>query len=292
MGNSYDIVMVGHISKDIMVYEGEEEHLTGGAVVYSAASAVRSGARVLVVTKAKPEDDSELAVIRESGADVELLRSKGTTSIRNEYLSADRERRIATVVSRADPFTREEIESRDGGILDLAGLIAGELPIEEIPALAEKFTIAIDAQGVLRHDVDGTLEFRKWDDKERYLPYITYLKTDAAEAQILTGIEDREQSARILSDMGAREVMVTHGSEVILVSGGRTHRQPLTPQNLSGRTGRGDTCFAAYLAWRLHHGVEESLEYAAALVSMKLESPGVFRGTPEAVLERIAAAKR
>jgi len=30
-----------------------------------------------------------------------------------------------------------------------------------------------------------------------------------------------------------------------------------------GRTGRGDTAFAAYLSWRLAHDADESLRFAA-----------------------------
>jgi len=38
---SYDIVMIGHVSKDIMVYGEKEERLLGGAVVYSSVRAQR-----------------------------------------------------------------------------------------------------------------------------------------------------------------------------------------------------------------------------------------------------------
>jgi hypothetical protein len=36
-------------------------------------------------------------------------------------------------------------------------------------------------------------------------------------------------------------------------------------------------------------GVAESLRYAAALTSLKMEAPGAFRGTVEAVLRRMEA---
>jgi sugar/nucleoside kinase (ribokinase family) len=64
-------------------------------------------------------------------------------------------------------------------------------------------------------------------------------------------------------------------------------RAPFNPNNLSGRTGRGDTCFISYVAWRLTHGIEESLRYAAALTSLKMEKPSPFLGTQEEVLERM-----
>ncbi|MBQ1581972.1 MAG: hypothetical protein II107_05830, partial [Prevotella sp.] len=58
----------------------------------------------------------------------------------------------------------------------------------------------------------------------------------------------------------------------------------LRPRNLSGRTGRGDTTFAGYLCERLDHDIPTALEFAAALVSLKMETPGPFKGTRQDVL--------
>ena len=91
----------------------------------------------------------------------------------------------------------------------------------------------------------------------------------------------------MLAEMGAKEVMVTHNTEVIVLVEGKTYRAPFNPSNLSGRTGRGDTCFASYMARRLTHGPEEAVRYAAALTSMKMEKPGRFTGTMNDVIERM-----
>jgi sugar/nucleoside kinase (ribokinase family) len=56
---------------------------------------------------------------------------------------------------------------------------------------------------------------------------------------------------------------------------------------VQGRTGRGDTTFGSYLARRLECGVVESLKFAAALASIKMERPGPFSGSLEQVLERM-----
>jgi sugar/nucleoside kinase (ribokinase family) len=62
---------------------------------------------------------------------------------------------------------------------------------------------------------------------------------------------------------------------------------PLRARNLSGRTGRGDTTFAAYINERLEHDIKDSLLFAAATVSNKMETPGPFRGTREDVVRYI-----
>ncbi|TFG92550.1 MAG: ribokinase, partial [Candidatus Atribacteria bacterium] len=62
---------------------------------------------------------------------------------------------------------------------------------------------------------------------------------------------------------------------------------PLKPRNLSGRTGRGDTCFSAYITERLDKDIESALLFASALVSLKMERPGPFTGTRDEVKDYI-----
>jgi sugar/nucleoside kinase (ribokinase family) len=282
-----DITMVGHISKDIMEYVDGVQRFTGGPVIYSSAAAKSAGKGVRVLTIASADDDEALNVIRDRGIDVVRFDSPATTSIRNIYHTADCETRDVVLLSQARPFDDSVEAHLDGSIIHLAGLFRGEIPDSLIPLCAKHGKIALDAQGVLRCNDGKALSFSDWAEKKRYLPMIHYLKTDAAEAKILTGSDDREEAAELLASWGAREVMVTHNSEVILYTDGRVYRAPFTPKNLSGRTGRGDTTFAAYLARRIDHGPQESLSFAAALCSLKMEQPGPFSGTMAQVIERM-----
>ncbi len=286
---AYDLVMIGHVSRDIMVSpQGREERLLGGAVVYSSAAAARSGARVLVVTKAAAADRPLLNVLAHEQVEVALLDSPRTTSIRNVYLSEDRERREVSLVAAASPFALAELPSFETRVLHLAGLFYGEIPPALVPELAPRYALAVDVQGWLRRAEGGRMRFRDLENKADLLPLVRWLKADLAEAEVLTGETDQERAARALQAMGAAEVMVTHNSGVMVVAQGRLFSAPFTSRNLSGRTGRGDTCFAAYLACRLEHDPQESVRYAAALTSIKMESPGVFRGTVAEVRRRMA----
>ncbi|MHB9152618.1 MAG: PfkB family carbohydrate kinase [Spirochaetales bacterium] len=293
----YDLIIMGHVSKDIIVeFGGAEARLLGGALLYSAITAARSGAKVLAITKAAASDAASLEFLR-AEANLELIvePSAETTSILNVFKSADRERRDVTLRSAADPFSAADVPAgASAPIIDLAGLFVGELPDSLIGELSGRARVAVDAQGLLRTAMpDKTMKFFDWEGKKRYLPLLSYFKTDAAEAEILTGLTDREAAARALADLGRREdgsapeIMVTHNTEVIVLAGGEIHRAPFTPSNLSGRTGRGDTTFAAYLAHRLAHGPAESVRFAAALCSIKMEKPGPFSGTMEEVRVRM-----
>jgi len=283
----YDIAMIGHVSKDVIISKAGEERALGGAVVYSSVSARRSGAKVLIVTKASPEDEALLDPLRKEGIDITVLDSPETTSMENRYESENMERRKVTLLSQAAAFGLKDLDGVSTKIFHLAGLFCGEIPSDIIHELAERAEVALDAQGVVRCREKEILAFNDWERKKEFLPKITYLKTDAAEAEILTGETDREKAAKVLHGMGAREVMVTSNTEVIIDDGTRIHSAPFSARNLSGRTGRGDTCFAAYLACRLSTGINQAVRYAAALTSIKMETQGPFMGSMQDVYQRM-----
>ena len=211
--------------------------------------------------------------------DLYTVNSSKATSIRNNYLSADRERRICTALSVADPYKIEDVPDVDSEIYHLAGLIAGDYEGEIIKALSQRGKVAVDVQGFLRKNINGEMIFEDWEEKLEYLPYIHFLKTDAAEAEIMTGLTERREAAKLLHRWGAKEIMITYNTEVLVYDGSDYYMAPLKPRNLSGRTGRGDTCFSAYITERLKRGPAEAVLYAAALVSLKMETPGPFKGT-------------
>lgn len=285
---TYDTFIMGHLSLDEIVYQGVTDKLLGGAVLYSSYSAVAGGHSVGVLTKLARQDLDLLNAFNVLPEDVNHVLSPVTTSIRNKFSSIDRERRTCTALAVADPFQMEDIPAVESRIYHFAGLIAGEFPAALIVEIAKRGKVAVDVQGMLRTvENGGLLVFRDWPDKQRYLPFIDFLKTDAAEAQIMTDLNDRRQAARLLYEWGAKEVMITHCSEVLVYDGQAYYSVPLKPRNLSGRTGRGDTCFSAYITERLRRDIPEALLYAAALVSLKMETPGPFRGTRRDVEEYI-----
>ncbi|MBC7083329.1 MAG: carbohydrate kinase [Firmicutes bacterium] len=285
--STYDLLIIGHVTRDIQEYQGKRTKFTGGAAFFSPIAASRSKAKVCVVTKMAEEHQGVLDILRNEGIDVICLPSSRTTSIENTFISDDVDKRRVRLLSQADPFTIDDLPDVSARIYDLAGLFIGEIPPEMIAHLAPKGPVALDMQAMLRYSEGEKFGFRDWPEKREYLPMVTYLKADSQESEVCTGTADRERAARILFDLGAKEVMITHASEVIVYDGRRIYRAPFNPANLSGRNGRGDTCFASYMTWRFEHDVEESVRYAAALTSIKMEKFGPFSGTIQDVLTRM-----
>lgn len=277
----YDLMILGPATRDVNIdYTGAEDRSVGGAVTFCTPAARASGAEVFAAVKIAPADAEIMDAFDLPPESKALLPSEKTTLMRNEYFTADRERRRSGCAAQSDPITARELPDVRFDVCHLAGLLYGDFPNELLDALYQRGRLSADAQGFLRHNEDGTMRFHDWADKLRYLPMMDFFKTDAAEAEILTGLSDREAAARQLHAWGAKEVMVSHNAEMLVFDGDRVCTCPVKARNLSGRTGRGDTTFGAYLGMRTTgHSVEEALLYATACVSLKMETPGVFRGS-------------
>jgi sugar/nucleoside kinase (ribokinase family) len=288
LGKKYDMISIGHIDNAILDFKGKVSRFIGGAVYFSSFAAHRSGIVPGVVTKLAHEDLGLLDDIKNEGIDVVALSSSKTTSIKNIFETDDVDRRKVVLLAQAEPFALADIPETPARVYHLAGLFRGEIPDSLIANLASRGAVALDLQGVLRANREGAFAWLDWAEKKKYLPYVTYLKADSLEAEVITGFSDREKAARILAEWGAKEVMISHSSEVIIYDGVNYYRAPFNPGNLSGRTGRGDTVFAAYIAWRLQgREINEALHYAAALTSIKMERPGPFLGSIEEVRKRM-----
>lgn len=290
MKKHYDTLTIGHISLDYNIdYLDHQIIEVGGAVIYSSAAAYAGGYKVGVVTKVAPADTDRLNTFVIPKEDVFYIPSKESTSIRNKYHTADKERRTCTCIGQGDPFTIEDIPDVDCDVYHFAGLIYGDFTGELMIELSKKGKIAVDVQALLRHAnrATGEMYFEDWADKKKILPYVDYLKTDTAEAEILTGQTDRVVAAKMLHEWGAKEVVITNSKEVLAYDGNELYTCPIRARNLSGRSGRGDTTFAAYITERQKENMEKSLLWATATVSVKMEAPGPYKGNRADIIKYI-----
>lgn len=286
----YDTLTIGHISLDYNIdYKDNQIVEIGGAVIYSSAAAYALGHRVGAVTKLAEADKKRINEFIIPPDDIYYIPSSASTSIRNKYYTEDKERRDCTCISQGDPFTLSDIPDVTTSIYHLAGLIYGDFNAEFIKQLSMRARVAVDVQAFLRHadPVDGHMYFEDWSDKSEALRHIDFLKTDAAEAEILTGLSDRRAAAKRLYEWGAKEILITHNTECLAYNGVEFYTCPIKARNLSGRSGRGDTAFAAYITERIINDIPTSLLWATATVSAKMEAPGPYRGTREDIQKYI-----
>jgi sugar/nucleoside kinase (ribokinase family) len=225
--------------------------------------------------------------LKEAGIHVSVDWSERTAGIRNTYSTSDPDHRTCVPLELPAPFDPQRLPEVQARIIHLAPLVKGEVSLELIRQVSRRAAVGLDAQGFVRCNEDSKLVFHDWEAKHEGLRLAKYFKCDAVEAEVLTGLSDPEQAARMLAGLGPEEVVVTYENGVVLCCRDRLYRARFTHRNLTGRTGRGDTCMASYLARRLMEGPEESLRFAAALTSLKLEQPGPFSGTEQDALQRM-----
>ena len=288
----FDILMIGHFAKDILVVDGKRESASGGGVFYGSVALRHLGVRVAVVTRLHPDDFPRLEELRREGVEVFAVPAEETSGIENIYRSSDMERRICKPLGFAGAFQSTDIPTVSARVYLISPIIAGEVDLLLLKMLAGRGPVGMDVQGFVRVRQGAELVFREWPDMGEGLSHVTYLKADRAEAELLTGQTNLEAAARKLAAFGPREIVLTQSSGVTVYAEGRIYQAPFTSRSLTGRTGRGDTCFSTYIGRRLRVTPEEACRWAAAVTTLKQERPGPWRGNPAEVEALLAASFR
>lgn len=278
--SKFDVAMIGHFAVDkITTVDGKTTPAHGGAVYYGAISLARLGYRVAVITRLHRDDFWRLDEIRDEGIEVFATEAPKTAGMENIFASEDRDKRTCKSLGFAGPFTVEEIPDIDASLYLVIPILAGEVDLPTLKVIARRGPVGLDVQGFVRFAEGDEIVFRDWPEKEEGLQHVRWLKVDDTEAEVLTGLTDLRAAARELASLGPEEVLVTNKNGVLVHANGTFYTGSFTSKRVLGRTGRGDTCFTAYCAKRLSVEPGEACRYAAAVTSLKMESPGPFTGT-------------
>ena len=276
------ICFVGNVSQDRNVMEGQVQELAGGGVFHGGITAARLGAEVTVVTHAAADSAPAWGAINASGARLVLLERAHTTTIENRYVSDDPDLRVSRCMARGASFTVDDLRHVDGEVVHVNPMIVGEVPLWLLPHLRERAPVlSWDAQGLLRAvAAGGELRHEVSEATRRALPSLDALKVDVSEARSLTGESDPRAAARALHRMGATLVLMTHRGGLLASDGRQVAEAAFGPATMSGRTGRGDTCTAAFLTARFGAGLSlaEATRVAAQVTSHKMRRPGPYAG--------------
>lgn len=274
----YDIAFLGHYTKDTIVSAEGTRQVDGGAFNYGSHLAIRMGLRVAAVTRLAQEDFHVVEELKKLGVDVFAQATPQSTCLRLEYPTSNVDERTIYLTSSAGPLTPSEVREITSKAFVIGASVRGEVALEVIEELRKKETIlAADVQGFIRVVHEGKLVFEDWPEKKKVLAMVDVLKTDAVEAELLTGKSEIRVAARIIADLGPREVVITHSNGLLVYDGNHFYETNFYPRQLIGRSGRGDTCIGSYVARRLNAPPPQAMIWAAAVTSLKMEAEGPFR---------------
>jgi sugar/nucleoside kinase (ribokinase family) len=278
--SEFEIVILGHIAKDIIEIDGKSEIKPGGGVYYGSIACSHMGLKILVITRLKETDKLILNDLKKYGVQFYATYSNETSGLRNIYNSKNLETRICKPLGFAGKFSKGEISEIKTRYFILSPIIAGEIDIELLNYLYQKFPekICLDIQGFIRVRKNNDIVFQNLPEKEKkqILSQVSILKLDQTEAYAITDKKEIKDAAEELVKFGPKEILITHEKGISVYSNNNSFFYPWKYKTIKGRTGRGDTSFMSYVGSRLHKDINDSLKFAAALTSLKLELPGPF----------------
>ena len=285
-----DIVIIGHIAKDIIEIDGVSKAVLGGAVYYGGLTGSRMGLKITIITRLKVEDFPILDSFEKNKIKYFAYPAKETSGIKNIYSSQNMEHRNYEPLGFAGAFKKEEIPDLDTKIFVIGSIIAGEIDLELLDYLNLRYNgkLGLDIQGFIRGIKNNEMQYFSLTSKEKseIISKVDYLKVDETEAKILTSFSSIEKSGKQLLKLGPKEVLITHKNGVNLSLKKESYFFPWKNTNIIGRTGRGDTAFISYLGSRITKSPEDSLRFSAALTSLKMESIEPF-SLPLSAVEKL-----
>jgi sugar/nucleoside kinase (ribokinase family) len=221
--HSYDVVTIGNYTKDTIISSAGTRYVDGGGYSYAAHAAHLKGLRIAALTRLADEDRGSTDALRAKGIDVHIFESPQSTRMCLEYPTDNVDERTLTVASVAEPFTPELVAAFDARAFVVNGSARGEASLDVMQTLRAKGgLLCADLQGFIRVVSDsGRLEYRPWPEQAEILGLLDILKTDAVEAEFLTGETDIHKAAAELAAFGPRDIVLTHRDGLLVLSGGR-----------------------------------------------------------------------
>jgi sugar/nucleoside kinase (ribokinase family) len=280
----YDVIYLGNYTKDTIITPAGVKYVDGGAVNYAAHAATCLGFNVAVVTRLAKEDAYVSEKLQQAGIDCYVTFSPQSTCMKLEYPTTDPDIRNLSVPCTAGSITFEEVNTLATKAAVIGTSLRGEVGLDVIRGLKSKnILLAADVQGFVRVLQGQELGYQPWEEMQATLAELDILKSDAVEAEFLTGERDIHKAAHIYAQMGPKEIVLTHKDGVLIYADGIPHELGFYSARLDGRSGRGDTCLGAYVAMRLIKRPAEAGIWAAAVTSLKMETLGVFSRSIEEI---------
>lgn len=274
----YDTVFIGNYTKDTIISASGTRVVDGGGFNYGAHVGAMMGLRVAAVTRLAKEDFHVVKALKQMGVNVFATETKNSTCLRIVYPTSNVDEREIYVIHSAGSFTMDQFDNLKAKVILINASFRGEVGFEVVEGLSKRAELlAVDVQGFVRVNREGKMVYEDWPDMARVLRYVNVLKADIVESEMLTGLKEIRQAARELASYGPTEVVITHRDGVLVHAEGEDYEASFLPEALVGRSGRGDTCVAAYALKRLTASPAEATIWTAAVTSLKMEAEGPIR---------------
>lgn len=286
----YDIVFIGHMGRGTIVpFQGSPFIEEASPVVSAPIAASCLKKRIAVVTKISEGEEYLLEPLKIAGIDLFIYPGK-VVHYRVVFPTANVDQRQHFRANIGDPIAISEVPPFEPCLVHCCCIGVPESQLELMRDLkARGFRLSADMQNfMLKDDETGAVHMQDVPEKKEIVGMTDFLKLDYTEGKMMTGADTLQAQADRLEEWGSPEIIITSSEGILARNKGKTAFAKFSNRSAQGRMGRGDTVVGSYLTRRLDHSIEDSLRFAAALTSIKLESAGPFKGSLEDVIERMS----
>lgn len=280
-----EIVVVGHLSRDLIVMPDTRTEALGGSTAYAMLAPSIGAFGAGIVTKVGTDfESSYYNTLRSSGLDLSGFVTEGSKSTRfvNKYDTSGARIQYVEAVApsiRPEDFTEEHLDSN---IIHFSPLTCNEIDAECIhQARSSSALTSLDVQGYIRSiGRDGMVTPKEWSERDRILEQVDVVKFHERELYTTVPTESELSAASQILGLGPRIVIVTYDQRgSIIYTRNSQVRIPLVLARAQvDTTGCGDTYTIGFLLEYMRSGdVRRAGLFAATCSSFNVESVGPYK---------------
>jgi sugar/nucleoside kinase (ribokinase family) len=272
--NRTTALVVGTVTLDFERRDDRLDEGPGGVVHHAGLTLLRLGAAVRVVTRVHPDHVGLLDPLRAEGAEVLALKSRSTTTYRNDYTGPVDQHEL---LAQSDTIAAEDLPAdwRHADVVHLGPLHPADLEPEVVECV--QGLIGLDLQGLLRRPGAGQVRLRSNPNLGRYLTNVQVVHANQSEIEVARGGDSLEAFA---ARHEIPEMLVTEGEQgALLLTDDRCVAVSANPRHGPYRVGSGDAFLSTYLLLRARgHAPLEAASGAADLCELRIDRGEVPKG--------------
>ena len=275
-----DIVVVGHLSRDLLVTpETSREALGGGTAYAMLAPSLGISECGIVSCVGGDFEEKYMRTLVKSGLDMTGVSRDGqhTTRFINQYDSTGvRTQRVEAIAApiKKNALLERHLQSR---VIHFCPLI-GEIDISCIKAAKEAGAlVSLDPQGFLRTVQGDRVVPKEWTDRTAVLKHVDVLKLDEDELQSAVGTATEIDAVGRILNEGPEIVIVTRDrrGSTIYSQEDKIDIPLILADQLVDTTGSGDTYAIGFLVeYTQNENLKQAGMFGASCASFNLETMG------------------
>jgi sugar/nucleoside kinase (ribokinase family) len=279
-----EIVIVGHLSRDLIITPESRQELLGGGTAYAMLAPKIGAFGAGIISKVGSDfDESYKIALMTSGLNLLGLHYEGdiTTRFVNEYdeegVRTQHVEHLAPQIIPSD-FSDDHCQA---SIIHFSPLSCNEIDFDCYSiAREEGALVSLDVQGYLRSISDDCrVASKEWPESDEILSLIDIVKLHDSELQIINSDESELSAVSNILDLGPRIVMVTRDHRGSTIYTRNTQVDiPLVLANAQvDTTGCGDTYAIGFLLEYMRTAnVAHAGLFAATCSSFNVETMGPY----------------